>query len=55
MNKEEYVQLHTLLAKLKFELQMDLVQMSEINYLQILRTQIDAIDEVMKIFVMECE
>lgn len=55
MNKEDYVQLHTILAKLKFELQMNLMEISDIDYLRELRTQIDAIDEVMKIFVVECE
>lgn len=54
MNKEEYVQLHTLLAKLKYELEIEMLEVTS-DYIKELRKQIDAIDEVMKIFIVECE
>ena len=55
MNKEEYIQLHTLLAKLKYELNIELLNVTNNEYLEELRKQIDAIDEVMKIFIVECD
>ena len=54
MNKEEYIQLHTLLAKLKYELGIEILE-AITEYAKELRKQIDAIDEVMKIFIVECE
>ena len=55
MKKEEYIQLHTLLAKLKYELEIEILDGATKDYLEELRKQIDAIDEVMKIFIVECE
>lgn len=55
MNKEEYVQLHTLLAKLKYELEIEILNISNKEYVEELRGNINAIDDVMKIFIVECE
>lgn len=55
MNKEDYIQLHTILAKLKYELEIELLEVTSKEYMEELRKQIMAIDEVMKIFIVECE
>ena len=55
MNKEEYIQLHTLLAKLKYELEIELLESANKEYLEELRGHINAIDDVMKIFIVECD
>lgn len=54
MDKDEYVELHTSLAKMKYELEIMILEASDNNYITELRKQIDAIDEVMKIFIVEC-
>ena len=51
MNKKDYVLLHTLLAKLKYELEMELLKAIE-KYAIEMKENIKAIDEIMKIFVM---
>lgn len=55
MNKEEYIQFHNMLAKLKYELETEMMEAHDVEYIRELRKQIDAIDEVMKIFIFECE
>lgn len=55
MTKEEYIQLHTLLAKIKYELEIEMLEVTNEAYIEELRKQIDALDEVMKIFIVECE
>ena len=56
MNKNEYADLHYLLAKLKYELEIILLE-SDANskYAKQVRTQIGEIDDIMKIFIVECE
>lgn len=53
MNKEDYIQLHTILANLKYELEIEILNVANEKYIAELRKQIDAIDEVMKIFIVE--
>ena len=55
MNKEEYMQFHALLAKLKYELEIAKIDGATNEYLEELTKQIEAIDEVMRIFVVECD
>lgn len=55
MNKEDYVQLHTLLAKMKFELEVKLLKEADFDYIEKMNKQLKAIDEVAKIFIVECE
>lgn len=55
MNKEEYIKLHTILSKIRYELEMELLEVSDFELIQDIRKQIAAIDEVMKIFIVECE
>lgn len=54
MNKKDYVLLHTLLAKLKYELEMELLKAIE-KYAIEMKENIKAIDEIMKIFIVECD
>jgi len=54
MNKEDYVHLHTLLAKLRYELEMELLEVND-NYINELKKQIEAVNTVMEIFVVEGE
>lgn len=54
MNKKDYVLLHSLLAKLKYELQIELLEVHQ-DYIDEVKKQIEAVDEVMKIFIVECE
>lgn len=54
MNKEDYVHLHTLLAKLRYELEMELLEVND-NYINKLKKQIEAINTVMEIFVFDSE
>lgn len=55
MNKEDYAQLHYLLAKLKYELLMDCYECdSASDYVKQLEKQVEAIDEIMKVFIVEC-
>ena len=53
MSKEDYVQLHTLLAKMKFELEVDLLHEADFDYIEKINKQIKAIDEVANIFIVE--
>ena len=53
MSKEDYVQLHTLLAKIKFELEVDLIHEADFDYIEKMKKQLEAIDEVAKIFIVE--
>lgn len=56
MNKNEYANLHYLLAKLKYELEMVLMEIdANSKYAKQVRTQIEEIDDIMKIFIVECE
>lgn len=55
MNKEDYVQLHTLLAKMKFELEVDMLENSDLEFIVETKKQIKAIEEVANIFIVECE
>lgn len=54
MNKQDYAELHYLLAKLKYELEIILLE-SDANskYARQIRTQIGEIDDIMKIFIIE--
>lgn len=54
MNKEDYVHLHTLLAKLRYELEMELLEVND-NYINELKKQIEAINTVMEIFIVDSE
>ena len=54
MNKEEYAKLHYLLAKLKYELEIEILEATE-EYATEIRGHIEAIDNVMKVFIMECD
>lgn len=54
MNKEDYAQLHYLLAKLKFELMMDTYDCDSTgDYIKELKEQVEAIDLIMKVFIVE--
>lgn len=55
MSKEDYAQLHYLLAKLKYELSMISFECHSEDYKKELEEQIKAIDLVSKIFIVECE
>lgn len=55
MNKEDYAKLHYLLAKLKYELEVDLCSVTNQEYATEIKGHIEAIDDVMKVFVMECD
>ena len=55
MSKEEYVQLHTILAKLKYIIEKAIVNECDYECTKKLLEQSKAIDEVMKIFTMECD
>ena len=55
MKKVDYAYLHYLLAKLKYEVQINMCETEDEEYLKLLRKQSDAIDDVMKIFIVECE
>lgn len=55
MSKEDYVQLHTLLAKIKYELEVALLNEADFDYIAKMKKQIEAIDEVASIFIVECE
>ena len=54
MNKEDYVHLHTLLAKLRYELEIELLEVND-TYINELKKQIEAINTVMEIFIVEGE
>jgi hypothetical protein len=56
MNKNEYADLHYLLAKLKYELSITMLE-CDVNskYAKQLKRQIEEIDDIMKIFIVECE
>ena len=53
MNKKDYAMLHYLLAKLKYELQIEVFEGATEKYLEEIKKQLEAIDEVMKIFIVE--
>lgn len=55
MNKEEYMQFYALLAKLKYELEIAKTSGVTNECLEELKKQIEAIDEVMRIFFVECD
>lgn len=56
MNKQEYADFHYLLAKLKYELQIVLLECdANSKYAKQVRTQIGEIDDIMKIFIIENE
>lgn len=56
MNKEDYAKLHYLLAKLKYELSITMFECnSDSKYAKQLKRQIEEIDDIMKIFIVECE
>ena len=54
MSKEEYANLHYLLAKLKYELLIESYECdSASDYVKELREQVEAIDLIMKVFIIE--
>lgn len=54
MSKEDYANLHYLLAKLKYELVMESYECDSAGeYLKELKEQIEAIDIIMKVFIVE--
>lgn len=56
MNKRDYSEFHRLLAILKYELQMDLYDTdASSDYAKDLRKWLEEIEDIMKIFVVECE
>ncbi len=55
MNKEEYAKLHYLLAKLKYELEVDFCSATNQEHAIEIKGHIEAIDDVMKVFIIECD
>lgn len=55
MNKEDFAQLHYLLAKLKYELKMISFECHTEDYKKDLDEQIKAIDLIQKVFIVEGE
>ena len=55
MSKEDYAQLHYLLAKLKYELSMMSFECQSEAYGKELDEQIKAIDLIQKVFIVECD
>lgn len=55
MNKKDYSELHRLLAILKYELEIMMLETDNKKYREQLKGQITAIDNIMKIFIVECE
>lgn len=55
MNKKDYSELHRLLAILKYELQIEIFETDNKKYREQLKGQISSIDNVMKIFIIECD
>lgn len=55
MSKEDYAQLHYLLAKLKYELKMISFECHSEDYEKEVEEQIKAIDLISKVFIVECE
>ena len=56
MNKEEYAMLHYLLAKLRYELEISLMECDcNSKYAKQLRNQIEKLNEVSKIFIIDNE
>lgn len=53
MNKNQFVEFHRLLAILKYELCMNLCEANNDKYIAELQKQLDAIDILMKVFVVE--
>lgn len=52
MNKNDYVNLHRLLAILKYELNIELLETSDNIEIKNLQSDIEAIDKVMSIFII---
>lgn len=52
MDKDDYVELHTLLAKLRFELEIAMLEATE-EYMVELQKEIEAVNKVMQIFIVE--
>lgn len=53
MNKNEYVELHRLLAKLKFELSISICETSDNKLIKEYRDDIEAIDKIMQVFIID--
>ena len=55
MNKEDYVQLHTVLAKLKYELEIIKWETNNQEYIEEIEKHIKSIDDLMTVFMLECD
>lgn len=55
MNRKDYSELHRLLAILKYELEIMTLETDNKKYREQLKGQITAIDNIMKIFIVECD
>ena len=55
MSKEDYAQLHYLLAKLKYELMVLSFEYSKEEHKKEVEEQIKAIDLISKVFIVECD
>ena len=55
MNKKDYSELHRLLAILKYELEIAKIETDNRKYQDQLKQQISSIDNIMKIFIVECD
>lgn len=53
MNKEDYVNLHRILAILKYELKTKLMEENDNYEIENLQSDLEAIDKVMNIFMFE--
>lgn len=53
MNKKDYSELHRLLAILKYELEIMILDIDNKKTRDQVRTQISSIDNIMKIFIVE--
>lgn len=55
MNKEDYAQLHYLLSKLRYELEICFCKSNNKKHADKIRGHITAIEDIMKVFIMECD
>ena len=55
MSKEDYVKLHTILAKLKYELEIIKCETNNQEYIEEIEKHIKSIDDLMSVFIMECD
>lgn len=53
MKKHEYIELHRLLAKLKYELVIEMCEMCDKESIKEYQENIKAIDNIMQVFILD--